>query len=115
MPSNGAAERGKAEPRSQLRSKRNPMQMPTFPRACVWTLLLASAVAPTLTGCAMFQPQEKVVPVSDTRSFKPISWRCEDTPQTRKQIVAHNSVLDSLKRNKRVIYSDDCPEGKPTS
>ena len=54
-------------------------------------------------------------PVTDLRPFKPITLSCADTASTRKQIVAHNSVLDSLKRNKRVIYSDDCPEGKPTS
>ena len=63
----------------------------------------------------MFQPQEKVVPVSDLRSFKPISWRCADTPETRKQVVAHNSVLASLKSGRKTVYSDDCPEGKPTS
>jgi hypothetical protein len=54
--------------------------------------------------------------VTDLRPFKPITLSCADTKATRSQIVAHNSVLDSLKRNKRVIYSDDCPaEGKPTS
>ena len=68
-------------------------------------LLLASA------GCAQNTP----VPVSDVRAFKPITMSCRDTVATRAQIVAHNSVLDSLKSGKRVVYSDDCPKEKPTS
>ena len=79
-------------------------------------LLLASA------GCAT-----QTVAVSDVRSFKPIGWSCQDTVTTRKEVVAHNSVLASLKSGKKVVYSDDCPkeekakpsgkgpEGKPVS
>ena len=52
---------------------------------------------------------------TDLRPFKPITLSCADTASTRKQIVAHNSVLDTLKRGKRTVYADDCPEGKPTS
>ena len=68
-------------------------------------LLLASA------GCAT----PTSVPVSDLRSFRPITLSCADTAATRKQIVAHNSVLDTLKRGKKVVYADDCPQAKPTS
>ena len=55
------------------------------------------------------------VPVTDLRPFKPISSSCEDTDQTRKEIRAHNSVLDTLKTGKPVVYSDPCPTEKPTS
>jgi hypothetical protein len=68
-------------------------------------LLVASA------GCAT-----QTVAVSDVRSFKPLTWSCKDTAQTRAGVVAHNSVLESLKSGKRIVYKDDCPqEAKPTS
>lgn len=68
-------------------------------------LLLVSA------GCAT----PTVAPVTDLRPFKPITLSCADTATTRKQVVAHNSVLDSLKKGKKVVYSDDCADSKPTS
>jgi len=62
-------------------------------------------------GCAT-----QTVAVSDVRSFKPLTWSCKDTETTRKGIAAHNSVLESLKSGKRIVYKDDCPqEAKPTS
>ena len=68
---------------------------------------------PASAGCAT----PTVVPTSDIRAFKPITMSCRDTLATRAQIVAHNSVLDSLKSGKRVVYQDDCPieQQKPTS
>src|SRR5262245_29655539 len=73
--------------------------------------LLASLAIPILpSGCA-----EKTVTIVDLRPWKPISFSCEDTSETRKQAVAHNSVYDTLKRKKKVVYSDPCPESKPTS
>lgn len=69
------------------------------------------AVAVALTACS----EVREVPVTDLRPFKPISSSCADTPETRKEIRAHNSVLDSLKTGKRVVYSDPCPEKAPTS
>lgn len=64
---------------------------------------MLSALA--LGGCAT---QVAVTPDSGLRSFKPIRWSCADTPETRKQVVAHNSVYASLKAGKKVIYADDC-------
>lgn len=33
---------------------------------------------------------------------------CQDTEETRKQIVGHNSVYDTLRKSRRVVYRDDC-------
>jgi hypothetical protein len=48
--------------------------------------------------------------VTDTsvKSFKPIAWSCRDTPETRKQIVEHNSVHATLSTGKPVVFKDDC-------
>ena len=70
-------------------------------------LLLVFALA----GCS----EVREVPVTDLRPFRPISSSCADTEQTRKEVRAHNSVLDSLKTGRKVIYSDPCPEKAPTS
>ena len=74
--------------------------------ACIFTLCLF------LPGCAT-----PTVPVSDLRSFKPIRWSCETASgEARAGIIAHNSVLASLKGGKKVVYADDCPKEKaPTS
>ena len=71
---------------------------------CAMPLLAASA------GCAT----PTVVPVTDARPFRIIKASCRDTPETRKQVDQHNSVLDTLRSGKRVVYKDDCPEGKPS-
>lgn len=56
------------------------------------------------------------VPVSDVRPFKPITLSCQDTAPTRQQIIAHNSVYDTLKSGHKIVYKDDCVEHpKPTS
>jgi hypothetical protein len=68
-------------------------------------LIVASALL--LGACS-----QTVVPVSDIRPFRPITMSCKDTPDTRTQIVRHNSVLDSLKSGKDVVYRDDCPAKK---
>lgn len=78
----------------------------------------ASAVSLTLiallsSGCA---GQTVPVPVSDVRPFKPIPWTCETASgEARRGIVAHNSVYDSLKTGRKVVYADDCPKPKPVS
>jgi len=74
---------------------------------------VTSAASLTLILGACSEVRE--VPVTDLRPFKPISSSCVDTVETRKEIRAHNSVLASLKTGKRVVYSDPCPENKPTS
>lgn len=57
-------------------------------------------------GCGT---QTEGPPDTSLRSFKPIHWACEDTVQTRKEVIAHNSVYASLKRGKKIVYADDCP------
>ena len=75
--------------------------------------MLASAASLILFSAGCSEVRE--VPVTDLRPFKPISSSCQDTEQTRKEIRAHNSVLDSLKKGRKVVYSDPCPTEKPTS
>lgn len=65
-------------------------------------LILASALL--LGACS-----QTVVPVSDVRPFRPIVTSCKDTAETRRQVIRHNSVLDSIKAGKDVVYGDDCP------
>ena len=77
---------------------------------CATPLLAASAGCGTLIG-----GKTEVVPVADTRPFKIIKASCKDTPETRKQVDQHNSVLDTLRSGKRVVYKDDCEEAKPTT
>lgn len=52
---------------------------------------------------------QTVVPVTDVRPFRTITTSCRDTAETRKQVIRHNSVLDTLKTGKDVVYGDDCP------
>ena len=64
-------------------------------------------------GCV---PEPTFVGKIDTRSFRNISMSCKDTPKTRQQIDEHNSVLDTLKSGKAVVYKNDCDKPKaPTS
>jgi len=63
-------------------------------------LLLASA------GCA----GATSVPVSDLRPWQPITYSCKDTPATRAQILAHDSVYDTLKSGRKTVNQDKCEE-----
>jgi hypothetical protein len=72
---------------------------------------IVAALGVSLGACS----EVREVPVSDLRPFKPISSSCVDTAETRKEIRAHNSVLESLKTGRKVVYSDPCPTEKPTS
>jgi hypothetical protein len=76
-------------------------------------LIAASAASLTLILGACSEVRE--VPVTDLRPFRPISSSCVDTAETRKEIRAHNSVLDSLKTGRKVVYEDPCKDVKPTS
>ena len=58
-----------------------------------------------LGACAIPTP----APDTSVESFRPITTSCRDTLETRKQIVQHNSVYDTLKNGKRVVYADGCP------
>lgn len=69
-------------------------------------LLLASA------GCSI---PISAAPDTSLKSFRPITLSCQDTAETRKQIVAHNAVYDTLKKGKRIVYSDDCLSEAKTS
>ncbi len=64
-----------------------------------------------LAGCET--PQSEKPPVTNLKPFKAIGWDCKDTPETRKQVIAHNSVLATLKSGKKTVYADDCVEQKP--
>ncbi len=77
----------------------------------------AASLAALIPICALSACAEpEKVPVTNLGPFRPISSSCADTAQTRKEIRQHNSVLDSLKTGKKVVYADKCPaEGKPTS
>jgi hypothetical protein len=74
---------------------------------------VTSAASLTLILGACSEVRE--IPVTDLRPFKPISSSCVDTAETRKEIRAHNSVLDSLKTGRKVVYEDPCKDVKPTS
>ena len=58
-----------------------------------------------LGACAT---QTVVTPKSSLRAFRPITWTCADTEETRRQIVAHNSVYATLRTGRKVVYADDC-------
>ena len=64
----------------------------------------AIGCAATLAGCAT----PPVVTDTGIKSFKPINWSCLDTPETRKQVIEHNSVHATLSTGKPTIYKDDC-------
>jgi hypothetical protein len=74
---------------------------------------VTSAASLTLTLGACSEVRE--VPIVDLRPWKPISSVCADTPETRREIRAHNSVLDTLKTGRKVVYEDHCKDVKPTS
>lgn len=70
----------------------------------------------TLGACANIPI---IGPDTSLESFQPITTSCRDTPETRKQIIQHNSAYDTLKTGKQVVYADICPKAKtqqvPTS
>ena len=69
-------------------------------------------VAVSLAGCAS-AGQAVNVPVAVVDPFKPISSSCQDTRQTRREIAAHNSVLDTLRTGRDVKYGDPCLAKQP--
>ncbi len=60
-----------------------------------------------LGGCAT---NTNVRTDTSLRSFRTITLSCKDTPETRKQILAHDSAFDTLKSGKVVAYKDTCQE-----
>jgi len=62
------------------------------------TLLAGLLSAYLLTGCATAIPE---IADSSCKSFKPISSSKADTEPTKRQIIAHNKVFDTI-----------CPEPK---
>lgn len=81
--------------------------MPTMKKLMTFAALLP--LLSLLAGCET----PTAVTVTNLKPFRPIGFECKDTPETRKQILAHNSVLATLKSGKRTVYSDDCVEQKP--
>jgi len=51
---------------------------------------------------------------SSLQSFKVIQSSPKDTCETQKQVAAHNSVYDTLKGGKAVVYTASC-ESAPTT
>jgi hypothetical protein len=44
------------------------------------------------------------------KSFRPIKPSRADTCETQRQVAAHNSVYDTLRTGKRVVYMAACEE-----
>lgn len=59
-----------------------------------------------VSGCAA---TPRTVPVTSVKPFRTITWSCQDTATTRRQVIAHNSVYASLKKGKKIVYGDHCP------
>ena len=57
------------------------------------TLLGAMLSAFLFSGCAINTPE---IADSSCKSFKPISLSKQDTEPTKRQVVAHNRVYDTL-------------------
>lgn len=79
--------------------------MPNAPMMCAASLCLALAACATPIN---------VSTDSSLQSFKTIQSSKKDTCETQKQVAAHNSVYDSLKGGKQVVYSAQC-ESAPTT
>lgn len=60
-------------------------------------------------GCAA----NTSAPATDLRPWRPITYSCKDTKETRQQILAHDSVYDSLANGGKVINRDKCVEVQP--
>lgn len=73
-----------------------------------WTRL-APLLVVMLAGCGTVT---SVQTDTSLRSFRPITMSCKDTPETRKQVTAHNSAYDTLKTGKVVAYKDSCPKAE---
>lgn len=73
--------------------------MPNAPMMCAASLCLALAACATPISA----PTD-----SSLQSFKPLSSSKADTCATQREIAAHNSVYDTLKTGKQVVYSASC-------
>ena len=76
------------------------------------TLLTACALSLPLPGCALWQtPTPTPVPLTEDgalKAFKPITDYAAAPCGVQKQIVAHNSVYDTLKFKKELVYTAPC-------
>lgn len=61
-----------------------------------------------LTACATPTPPADVA----VQSFRAIGYSVRDTCTTQREIAAHNSVYDTLKTGKAVVYQAPCERGK---
>jgi outer membrane PBP1 activator LpoA protein len=83
--------------------------MNTFAKLRPFVMLLSVTILP---GCLTLTQTDDAAPDTSLRSFKPITSSTRDTCQTQREIAAHNSVYDSMKAGKAVIYQAPCDKGK---
>jgi hypothetical protein len=72
----------------------------------VRTVLLASLPILTLQGCAT--PTFVLTSLGAADAFRPIKASKRDTCATQRQIAAHNSVYDTIRSGKEVVYKAHC-------
>ena len=75
-------------------------------------MMCAASLCLALAACAT---PISVSTDSSLQSFKPIQSSPKDTCETQKQVAAHNSVHDTLKSGKQVVYSAQCESGPATA
>lgn len=56
------------------------------------TYIIAFAVPIVVSGCS----SQSLIADSSCKSFRPISSSKKDTEQTRREVVAHNKVFDTI-------------------
>lgn len=74
--------------------------------------LSALALSLALAACAT---PINVATDSSLQSFKTIQASPKDTCETQRQVAAHNSVYDSLKGGKQVVYVAPCESAPATA
>ena len=75
------------------------------------TLFAMLLCAATLQACQTPGPPPQTADNS-LRLFRPIGYSTHDTCNTQKQIAAHNSVYDTLKSGKPVVYQAPCEHAR---
>lgn len=70
------------------------------------TVLLASLLTPILGGCAT--PTFVLTSLGAADAFRPIKASKRDTCATQRQIAAHNSVYDTIRTGKEIVYKAHC-------
>ncbi|CAB4146594.1 hypothetical protein UFOVP1157_54 [uncultured Caudovirales phage] len=79
----------------------------------LFPLLIKCALASTLAGCAA--KEIPILPLTEDgalRAFQPIANSAKAPCSVQKAIAAHNSVYDTLKTRKAVVYKAPCDVDK---